>query len=81
MKSLWWRAQAGDGAAYRDVLGLLASSLRGSLRRRLSGLPDEVEDLVQATLLALHLQRGTFDPALPVSACTLAIAKHKLVDL
>jgi hypothetical protein len=27
------------------------------------------------------LQRGTFDPALPVSARVFAIARHKLVDL
>jgi RNA polymerase sigma-70 factor (ECF subfamily) len=40
-----------------------------------------VEDLVQETLLALHLQRGTWDPALPVSAWVHAIARHKLVDL
>jgi RNA polymerase sigma-70 factor (ECF subfamily) len=55
--------------------------LRGYLKRRLTGLPDEVEDLVQETLLALHLQRGTYDPALPVSAWAVAIARHKLVDL
>ena len=55
--------------------------LRAYLKRRLSGYPDEVEDLVQETLLALHLKRGTYDPALPVSAWAVAIARHKLVDL
>ena len=44
-------------------------------------LPDEVEDLVQESLLALHLQRGTYDPSLPVGAWVHAIARHKLVDL
>jgi RNA polymerase sigma-70 factor (ECF subfamily) len=78
---LWQRAQAGDEAAYRQALERIAARLRGYLRRRLQGLPDEVEDLVQETLLALHLQRGTYDPALPVSAWVLAIARHKLVDL
>jgi RNA polymerase sigma-70 factor (ECF subfamily) len=81
LKPLWLRAQSGDDAAYRQALGLLASRLRAYLKRRLSGLPDEVEDLVQETLLALHLQRGTYDPALPVSAWAVAIARHKLVDL
>lgn len=81
LKPLWLRAQAGDDAAYRQCLALLASRLRGYLKRRLAGLPDEVEDLVQETLLALHLQRGTYDPALPVSAWAVAIARHKLVDL
>lgn len=81
LKPLWLRAQSGDEAAYRHALRLLASRLRAYLKRRLSGLPDEVEDLVQETLLALHLQRGTYDPTLPVSAWAVAIARHKLVDL
>lgn len=78
---LWRRAQAGDEPAYRDALGRIAARLRRYFGRRLQGLPDEVEDLVQETLLALHLQRGTWDPALPVSAWVHAIARHKLVDL
>jgi len=81
LKPLWLRAQSGDEAAYRQALGLLAGRLRGYLRRRLAAYPDEVEDLVQETLLALHLQRGTYDPSLPVSAWALAIARHKWVDL
>jgi len=81
LKPLWLRAQTGDEAAYRESLTRIAARLRGYLRRRLQGLPDDVEDLVQETLLALHLQRGTYDPAVPVSAWVLAIARHKLVDL
>lgn len=81
LKPLWLRAQSGDDVAYRQALSLLATRLRAYLKRRLSGLPDEVEDLVQETLLALHLQRGTYDPTLPVSAWAVAIARHKLVDL
>ena len=81
LKPLWLSAQSGDEVAYRRCLVLLAGRLRGYFRRRLQSLPDEVEDLVQETLLALHLQRGTYDPTLPVSAWVLAIARHKLVDL
>jgi RNA polymerase sigma-70 factor, ECF subfamily len=81
LKPLWMRAQAGDEVAYRAALTLIASRLRGYFARRLQSMPDEVEDLVQETLIALHLQRGTFDPALPVSAWMYAIARHKLVDL
>jgi RNA polymerase sigma-70 factor (ECF subfamily) len=44
-------------------------------------VPHEVEDLVQETLLALHLRRATHDAALPVSNWVYAIARHKLVDL
>ena len=81
LKALWLRAQDGDEAAYRLALQRMAVRLRAYLRRRLQALPDEVEDLVQETLLALHLQRGTWDPALPVSAWMIAIARHKLIDL
>lgn len=81
LKPLWLRAQQGDEAAYRESLMRIAGRLRRYLRRRLYGLPDEVEDLVQETLLALHVQRGTYDSAVPVSAWVLAVARHKLMDL
>lgn len=81
LKPLWLSAQSGDDAAYHQSLVLIAARLRGYLRRRLQGMPDDVEDLVQETLLALHLQRGTYDPAVPVTAWVFAIARHKLVDL
>ncbi len=81
LKPLWLRAQSGDEAAYHDCLVRIAARLRAFLRRRMQGLPDEVEDLVQETLLALHTRRGTYNPTLPVSAWVLAIARHKLVDL
>ncbi len=81
MKPLWLRAQAGDEVAYRDALGRIAARLRAYLRRRLAHEAQEVEDLVQETLLALHLQRATYDARLPVIAWVQAIARHKLVDL
>lgn len=81
LKPLWMRAQAGDEAACREALTRIAARLRGFFARRLQSLPDEVEDLVQETLIALHVQRGTHDPALPVSSWMYAIARHKLVDL
>jgi RNA polymerase sigma-70 factor (ECF subfamily) len=71
-----------SGDAFRDDF---ESGLRALWMRAQSGdeaaYRDEVEDLVQETLIALHLQRGTYDPALPVSAWVFAIARHKLVDL
>jgi len=81
LRPLWDRAQTGDDAAYREALGQIAARLRGWLRRRMQSLPDDVEDLVQETLLAIHLQRGTYDPRVPVSRWVLAIARHKLIDL
>ena len=67
LKPLWLRAQPGDDLAYRQALGMIASRLRGCLMRRLTAFPNEVEDLVQEPLLALHLQHGTYDPKLAVS--------------
>ena len=81
LRPMWMRAQEGDEAAYREALTLIAARLRGYFGRRMVSLPDDVEDLVQETLLVLHLQRGTYDPAVPVSAWVHAIARHKLVDL
>jgi len=81
LKPLWSRAQSGDEFAYRQALERIAARLRGYLRRRMQGSPDDVEDLVQETLLAIHLQRGTYDPTLPLGSWVLAIARHKLVDL
>lgn len=81
LKPLWWRAQSGDEAAYRQALQRIAVRLRSYLRRRMQSLPDDVEDLVQETLLALHLQRGTYRTDVPLRHWVLAIARHKLVDL
>lgn len=80
LKPLWTKAQRGDEAAYREALARMADRLRAYFRRRMPSTPDEVEDMVQETLLALHLQRGTHDGERPVSNWMLAIARHKLVD-
>jgi len=71
----------GDGSAYRTFLTEIAARLRAYFRRRLRGLPEEVEDLVQETLLAIHNQRQTYDAGLPLTAWVHAIAKYKLIDL
>ena len=73
-------ALAGDEAAYRGFLSALGAHLRAFLRRRLARLPDEVEDLVQETLLAVHNQRHTYQPNRPLTAWVHAIARYKLVD-
>lgn len=81
LRPLWLSAQAGDESAYRQALRLCAERLRGYFGRRLSAFPHDVEDLVQETLLALHLQRGTYDDSVPVTAWLHGIARHKLIDL
>jgi RNA polymerase sigma-70 factor, ECF subfamily len=81
LQELLLHALGGDAAAYDSFLRALAGHLRAFLRKRLTGLPDDVEDLVQETLMAVHNQRHTYDPAQPVTAWLHAIAKYKLVDL
>jgi RNA polymerase sigma-70 factor (ECF subfamily) len=73
-------ANEGDARAYRAFLETLGRQLRAFFRNRLSARPDAVEDLVQDTLLAVHVQRHTWDPERPLRAWVLAIARYKLVD-
>jgi len=80
LRPLWLSAINGDSAAYEQALSLIAGRLRGYFARRLQAMPSEVEDLVQETLMAVHLKRATFDPAYPVTAWVLSIGKYKLVD-
>ncbi len=81
LRELLVRGLDGDNAAYQMFLTELSAHLRAFLRRRLLGLPDELEDLVQESLLAVHNQRHTYDAAQPLSAWVQAIARYKLVDL
>jgi RNA polymerase sigma-70 factor (ECF subfamily) len=74
-------ALGGDAVAYRRFLDALAGHLRAYYRRRLFALPDEVEDLVQEALIAVHNQRHTYDAAQPLTAWVYAIARYKMVDL
>src|ERR1700732_4095339 len=81
LRSLMLLSLAGDAVAYRMFLDELTAHLRSYLRRRLGGLPDEVEDLLQELLLAVHNKRHTYDPKPPLTAWVQAIARYKLVDL
>lgn len=71
----------GDTAAYRAFLQKLGPHLRAFLRKRLFGWPDEVEDLVQECLLAIHNQRHTYQREQPLTAWVHAIARYKAIDL
>jgi RNA polymerase sigma-70 factor (ECF subfamily) len=81
MRGLLLQGMAGDGAAYHAFLKELSAHLRSFLRRRLMRLPDDVEDLVQETLLAVHNQRHTYEADQPLTAWVHAIARYKLIDL
>ena len=81
LRDLLVQGLAGDTATYHAFLKELSAHLRAFLRGRLPRLPDEVEDLVQETLLAVHNQRHTYDAGQPLTAWIHAIARYKLIDL
>ncbi len=81
LRDLMIAAQHGDSRAYREFLHELTPFLRGWFRRRLHSAPDDVEDLLQETLLAVHNNRHTYDPDQALGGWVYAIAGYKLVDL
>lgn len=80
LRGLFIAGLAGDAARYREFLSALAAHLRAFLRRRMAQWPDDVEDLVQESLLAVHNSRHTWQPAQPLTAWVHGIARYKLVD-
>jgi RNA polymerase sigma-70 factor (ECF subfamily) len=73
----------GDSQAYRQLLSSLTPFLRGMAKRGFErvGLGNaEIEDVVQETLLAIHLKRGTWDRTRSLGPWVTAIARYKLVD-
>jgi RNA polymerase sigma-70 factor (ECF subfamily) len=74
-------AIAGDQVAYRRVLSAMTPVLRGIIRARAGSMDASwCEDVVQETLLAIHVKRATWDPQMPLRPWVYAIARHKLVD-
>ena len=76
-------AIAGDEAVYRRLLEEIGRSVRamarGAFSRARVGDAD-VEDVVQETLLAIHLKRNTWDGGLRLAPWVGAIARHKIID-
>ena len=81
LRAMLMQGLAGDAKAYQAFLKDMSAHLRAFFKRRLTSLPDEIEDLVQETLLALHNQRHTYQSSQPLTAWVHAIARYKLIDL
>jgi len=74
----------GDEVAYRHLLEQLGASLRPMVRSRFArfGAGDiDVEDVVQETLLAIHLKRHTWSRSEKLGPWVTAIVRNKLVDV
>jgi len=80
LKVLMIAALDGDGGAYRALLGDLRLRLSAYFGRRLRRDPDDVEDLVQDTLIAIHTRRATYDRDQGLTPWVYAIARYKLID-
>jgi RNA polymerase sigma-70 factor (ECF subfamily) len=80
----WMRAGiAGDAAAYRRLLEALALYLRMVLRGSAAAsalVAADIEDVVQETLLAVHLKRQTWKTSEPLTPWLRAIARNKMID-
>lgn len=73
------QAQAGSGPATSDLLSALAPKLRGFFRAK-GASPEDSEDLVQETLIAIYTKRALFDPTQRLLAWTYAIARYRMID-
>ncbi|MEE2565519.1 sigma-70 family RNA polymerase sigma factor [Hyphobacterium marinum] len=72
--------QQGDASAYRELLVALQGRLSAYFSRRLAADAASVDDLVQETLMAVHVKRATYDPGLAFSGWLYGIARYKLID-
>lgn len=83
LEALMRAANGSDATAYRKLLDALLPPLRAAVRTGLlrnGGNASDVEDVVQETLLAIHLKRHTWDPRQPLLPWVRAVAYHKVID-
>lgn len=73
-------AIAGDERAYGEFLRQTACLVRGYARRKVVRAGIDPEDIVQETLLAIHMKRHTWRADAPLTPWLHAIARHKLID-
>jgi RNA polymerase sigma-70 factor (ECF subfamily) len=80
-EELMQAAQRGDGRAYARLLKDLTPLLRSAVQRRRSFLDAaDVEDLVQETLMSLHVARATYDPGRPFLPWLYALLVNRMAD-
>jgi RNA polymerase sigma-70 factor (ECF subfamily) len=80
LKGLMLRGLGGDASAHAQLLSAMSGYLRAYFGRRLGAGAADLEDLVQDSLLAIHLKRSSYDPSLPFTPWAYALARYKLLD-
>jgi RNA polymerase sigma-70 factor (ECF subfamily) len=74
---------SGDADSHRTLLKLLSGNLRAYFCHKLSRVgrsAADAEDLVQETLIAIHVHRNSYDLSRPVVPWVYSIARYKLID-
>jgi RNA polymerase sigma-70 factor (ECF subfamily) len=73
-------AQAGDSAAYEELLRECVPYIKNVARRRnIAG--DRTDDVVQDVLLTIHRARHTYDPSRSFTAWLRVITDRRAIDL
>jgi RNA polymerase sigma-70 factor (ECF subfamily) len=80
LKCLMCAGLDGDAAAHRALLRALVPLLRSFYGHRMRDAREDVEDLVQETLIAIHTRRESFDRSRPFTAWLYAVARYRMVD-
>ncbi len=78
-KELVIKAQGGDSKAYNEFLTQISSFLKNYLRRRIFA-QNEIEEVTQEILLAVHKSLHTFDSKKSFMGWFMSIAEYKIVD-
>lgn len=76
-------ALGGDRRAYAELLSAIADRVRAYARARVHRAgagAEEVEDIVQDVLVAVHTKRDTWEPTRPFGPWVDAIIRYKTVD-
>jgi RNA polymerase sigma-70 factor (ECF subfamily) len=81
LKCLMLSGLAGDTLAYGRFFDEVSTHLKKYLRKRIPHLRDELDDLLQDILIAIHTCRHTFRTEDILTAWIFAIARYKLRDM
>lgn len=78
-KQLMKKSQNGDGSSYTELLNSLNLFLKNYLRKRIF-IENEIDEVTQEILLAVHKSLHTYDPEKSFMSWFLAIAEYKIID-
>lgn len=76
-------AIGGNETAYRKLLEDLSLILRNPVRREIGALcasDNDVEELVQDILLAIHRKHHTWDASTSLTSWVMAVARNRIID-